>query len=66
MSGDWNPGEASDTGRTDEEHEGEIVDKMEDSRTKVVVGTSILVSSCLRKWEENLPKHDMIGMKRLP
>ena len=24
MSGDWNPGEASDTGRTDEEHEGEI------------------------------------------
>ena len=36
---------------------------MEDSRTKVVVVTSILVSGCLRKWEENLPKHDMIELK---
>ena len=43
-----------------------MIDKMEDSRTKVVVVTSILVSGCLRKWEENLPKHDMIELKRLP
>ena len=40
-----------------------MIDKMEDSRTKVVVVTSILVSGCLRKWEENLPKHDMIELK---
>ena len=37
---------------------------MEDSRTKVVVETSNLASSCLRNWEENLPKHDMNELKK--
>ena len=36
-----------------------MIDKMEDSRTIVVVVTSNLVSSCLRKWEENLSENDL-------